>query len=84
MNWIIDIGMIAAICTTVSFIPQAVKTIRTKNTTAISSVMYSLFTFGTLMWLEYGFLCDDIPIIIANAITLILAAIILYYKLRYK
>jgi len=76
--------MIAAICTTVSFIPQAVKTIRTKNTTSISSVMYSLFTFGTLMWLVYGFLSDNIPIIIANAITLILAAIILYYKLRYK
>ena len=76
--------MVAAICTTVSFIPQAVKTIRTKNTTSISSVMYSLFAFGTLMWLIYGFLSDNIPIIIANAITLILAAIILYYKLRYK
>ena len=84
MSWIINIGMIAAICTTVSFIPQAVKTIRTKNTTSISSVMYSLFTFGTLMWLVYGCVSGNIPIIIANAITLILAAIILYYKRRYK
>lgn len=84
MSWIINIGMIAAICTTVSFIPQAVKTIRTKNTTSISSVMYSLFTFGTLMWLVYGFVSGNISIIIANAITLILAAIILYYKRRYK
>ena len=76
--------MIAAICTTVSFIPQAIKTIRTKNTASISATMYSLFTFGTLMWLVYGVASDNIPIIIANAITLLLAAIILYYRLRYK
>jgi len=84
MNWIINTGMVAACCTTVSFIPQAVKTIRTKDTGSISVVMYALFTFGTLMWLVYGFVSNNIPIIIANAVTLALAVIILYYKLRYK
>jgi len=84
MNWIINIGVVAAFCTTLSFLPQAIKTIRTKNTSSISSGMYTLFTFGTLMWLIYGCVSNDRPIIVANAVTLVLATIILYYKLRFK
>ncbi len=78
------IGLIAAAFTTVSFIPQAIKTIKTKNTSGISMDMYSLFSFGTLLWLIYGITDDNLPVIIANAITLVFAVIILVYKIRHK
>ena len=78
------VGLVAAFCTTISFLPQAVKTIQTKDTSGISLSMYFLFTFGTLFWLIYGLLSMNIPIIIANAITLFFAFIILVYKVRYK
>jgi len=78
------IGLLAACCTTISFLPQAIKTIQTKNTSGISLSMYSLFTFGTLMWLTYGVLSHDAPVSIANAVTLLFAGIILVYKVKYK
>ncbi|HVX48803.1 MAG TPA: SemiSWEET transporter [Chitinophagaceae bacterium] len=78
------IGLIAACCTTISFVPQAVKTIRTKNTSGISLVMYSLFAFGTLMWLIFGLLSQNVPVSLANGVTLVFACIILAYKMRYK
>ena len=84
MNLTTILGLLAATCTTVSFLPQAVKSIQTKNTTGISLSMYSLFTTGTLLWLLYGISNLDLPIIIANAITLLFALIILVYKIRYK
>ncbi|MEO6837007.1 MAG: SemiSWEET transporter [Ginsengibacter sp.] len=78
------IGLLAAIGTTSSFLPQAIKTIRTKNTSGISLSMYSLFSFGTLLWFIYGIMSDDLPIMIANGITLLFACIILAYKIKYK
>ena len=84
MNSEMIIGIIAAFFTTLSFIPQAIKTIRTRNTSGISLVMYSLFAFGTFMWFLYGCVSNNLPVIIANAITLIFAVIIVYYKLCYK
>jgi len=84
MNWITLAGITAAFCTTISFVPQAIKIIRTKDTTAISSAMYSLFTFGTLMWLIYGLFTKNTPVILANGVTLILSSIILFYKLKSK
>ena len=78
------IGYLAAFGTTVSFLPQAVKTIQTKDTSGISLYMYALFTVGTLFWLIYGIMSGSWPVAIANAITLIFASIILAYKLRYK
>ena len=84
MNWIASAGITAAICTTISFVPQAIKIIRTKDTTAISSAMYSLFTFGTLMWLIYGLFTKNLPVILANGVTLIFASIILLYTLKSK
>jgi MtN3 and saliva related transmembrane protein len=84
MNIIVIIGYLAAFGTTVSFLPQAIKTIQTKNTSGISLYMYTLFTIGTLFWLIYGIMIHSLPVAIANAITLIFASIILVYKLRYK
>lgn len=84
MNYITIIGLSAAFCTTISFLPQAIKTIQTKDTSGISLLMYSFFTFGTALWLTYGLLANDLPVAIANAITLLFACVILGYKIRYK
>ena len=78
------VGLIAAFCTTTSFVPQAIKTIKTKDTSGISLAMYSLFAFGTLVWFIFGLLSSDIPVSVANGITLIFACIILAYKVKYK
>jgi len=78
------VGLVAAFCTTLSFVPQAIQTIKTKNTKGISLSMYSLFTVGTILWLTYGIMSGSYPIIVANVVTIILAIIILVYKLIYK
>ncbi len=78
------IGLAAAVCTTTSFLPQAIKTIQTKNTSGLSLSMYSLFAFGTLLWLLFGLFSDNLPIVSANGITLLFSAIILFYKIKYK
>ena len=78
------IGYLAAFGTTVSFLPQAIKTIQTKDTSGISLYMYALFTLGTLLWLIYGIMSDSLPVAVANSITMVFASIILVYKLRYK
>jgi MtN3 and saliva related transmembrane protein len=84
MNWIFDSGIIAAFCTTISFVPQAIKTIKTKDTSSISLNMYLLFTFGTLMWLLYGIFSRNVPVWLANSVTLVLSSVILYFKLNEK
>ena len=83
-NLVTIIGLLAAFGTTVSFLPQAVETIRTKNTSGISLSMYAIFTAGTLLWLIYGIMFPSMPVAIANAITLLFASIILIYKIKYK
>jgi MtN3 and saliva related transmembrane protein len=75
------LGMVAAILTTSSFVPQAIKTIKTKDTSGISFFMYLLFTIGVLLWVIYGIYIKDNAIIIANLITFIFAFIILKYKI---
>jgi MtN3 and saliva related transmembrane protein len=84
MNLVTIIGLLAAFGTTVSFLPQAIKTIHTKDTSGISLSMYALFTVGTLLWLIYGLMSGSMPVTIANAITFIFASIILVYKMIYK
>ena len=81
MNWISVIGLCAAVLTSTSFLPQALKTIRTKDTSSISLSMYILFTLGTLMWFIYGLASNNLPVWLANGFTLILASIILYVKI---
>lgn len=76
------IGFIAAFCTTISFIPQVVRTIRTRDTRGISLGMYSIFVFGVSLWLVYGIMLHDLPMIFANIITVILATIILVMKVK--
>lgn len=76
-------GFLAATLTTASFIPQALHTFRTKDVRGISLGMYSAFTAGVALWLVYGWMLGELPIVIANAITLSLALAILVMKLRY-
>jgi MtN3 and saliva related transmembrane protein len=75
------IGYIAATLTTVSFLPQAILTIKTRDTESLSLSMYSIFTLGVLCWLIYGIYIADSAIIFANAITLVLAVSILSFKI---
>lgn len=83
MNLTDLIGTLAAILTTISFLPQALHTFRTKDVRGISLGMYSAFTLGVAMWLVYGLLLGAWPVVIANVITLVLASTILVMKLRY-
>jgi len=78
------IGLIAAACTTFSYVPQAVKTIKTKDTKSLSLIMYVIMIVGIVLWLFYGVLKNDLPIIIANTVTLLFAGIILILKIKYK
>jgi len=77
------LGYIAAFCTTFAFIPQVIQTLRTQNTESISLGMYSLLVFGIFLWLIYGLLVKDFPIIVANGVTLSLASTILSLKIKH-
>ncbi len=76
------IGLMAASLTTASFVPQAIRVVRTRDTQAISLGMYLLFTAGIMLWMLYGILLRSVPIMIANGITIPLVLVILFMKLR--
>jgi MtN3 and saliva related transmembrane protein len=78
------LGYIAAFLTTAAFLPQTIKTIKSRDTASISLAMYVMFTTGIALWLGYAFLIESMPMIIANIITFILSATILVLKLREK
>jgi len=84
MNWISVIGFMAAILTTVAYVPQALKSIRTKQTEGVSLWMYVIMSLGILMWLTYGILNKDWPIIWANSVTILLVIPILIIKITSK
>jgi MtN3 and saliva related transmembrane protein len=77
------LGYIAATLTTAAFAPQAVRTLRTRDTTGMSLWMYVMFTIGVAFWLAYGIATDSWPMILANSVTLPLAGSILALKLRH-
>lgn len=77
------LGFIAATLTTISFIPQLMKIIKTKETKDISLLMYIVLALGILLWLIYGFLIFAFPVIIANGVVLILALVIIVLKIKY-
>ncbi|MEW6703385.1 MAG: SemiSWEET transporter [Pseudomonadota bacterium] len=78
------LGYLAASLTTASFVPQAWLTFRTRNVSGISLGMYASFTVGIALWLAYGVLLGEWPIIVANAITLVLAASILAMRIALR
>lgn len=84
MNFITLIGLAAATFTTVSLFPQLIKVWRTKSAKDISMGMFSLFCGGVFLWFVYGVLINDFPIMIANSLAFIQAAIIVAFKIKYK
>lgn len=78
------LGYIAAFLTTAAFLPQTIKTIKSRDTASISLAMYVMFTTGIVLWLAYGILIESMPMIIANIITFVLSATILVLKLTEK
>lgn len=84
MNYFEIIGFFAAILTTVAFFPQVIKVYKTKETKSISLSMYIVFSIGVLFWLIYGLHLKSLPIVLANAITLISSIYILHMKIKYK
>ena len=77
------VGTIAAVFTTIAFIPQAYHSYKTRDLSGVSLPMYSIFTLGVALWLTYGWLLADWPLIISNAITLALSLLILILKLKH-
>lgn len=76
------IGSLAGILTTVAFVPQVLKTWRSRSTRDISLTMWLVFWLGVVMWLVYGVLMEAWPVIVANACTLVLSGVVLVIKLR--
>ncbi|MEL1255410.1 SemiSWEET transporter [Flavobacterium sp. DGU38] len=84
MNYIDLIGLLAGICVTLSVIPQIIKVWKTKKVKQISLLTFGVLTFGVAVWVVYGILKNDIPVIISNSISLILNLIMVYFLLNYE
>ena len=78
------LGLIAAVLTTVAFLPQVYKTWKAKSAESLSLMMLLIFESGVLCWLVYGFLIDSFPVILANGITAVSGFFLIYFKFRYK
>lgn len=82
---LIDIlGLVAGTLTTIAFLPQLHKTWKSKSAKDVSLVMMITFCIGVFLWFIYGLAIHAMPVIVANAVTLILALLILLLKIRYK
>lgn len=84
MDFIQVLGLTAGSCTTIAFLPQVIKTWKTRSAKDLSLGMFSFFCFGVLLWLIYGIFQGDVPVIGANLVTLMLASTLLFFKLRFK
>ena len=78
------IGLVAAVLTTISFLPQVFKTYKTKDTSGLSLTMYIVFFIGVVLWSVYGIYINSLSVILANSITAILALYLIFMKLKYK
>jgi len=78
------LGYIAAILTTIAFLPQVFKTWRSRSAKDVSLLMMITFSVGVFLWLLYGLAIQAMPVILANATTLILALLIVILKIKYK
>jgi MtN3 and saliva related transmembrane protein len=78
------LGLIAGLLTTVAFVPQVVKTWKSKSAKDLSLAMFLLYCFGVFLWTIYGVMINELPVILWNIITLLLAAVILFFKIRFR
>ena len=83
MTYVAILGLVAAFLTTISFVPQVLKIWRTRHTKDISLKMFVIYTVGVFLWLVYGLMLGDLPLILSNIITFVLTLSILIMKLRY-
>ncbi len=83
MNFTTILGLVAATLTTAAFIPQVIKSWKAKSAKDLSLGMFVIFCCGVFLWLVYGLIKNDAPLILSNAFTLILALTILILKIRY-
>jgi MtN3 and saliva related transmembrane protein len=83
METITILGYCAGFLTTLAFLPQVIKVWKTDSTKDISLLMFSMMCTGILLWLYYGILLKEMPIILTNAVTLVLASIILFFKIKH-
>lgn len=79
-----SIGLFAGSLTTISFLPQVIKTWKSRSAKDLSLVMFSLFCTGIFLWLIYGLLIHSWPVILSNTFTLVLSLTILFFKLKFK
>ena len=85
MNFLIEyIGYFAGVCSTIAFIPQVTKVWLSKNVEGLSTSMFIIFSIGVCCWLIYGILQKDLPLIMANLITLVLAILVLLGIIKFK
>jgi MtN3 and saliva related transmembrane protein len=84
MNEVQILGLAAGSCTTIAFLPQVIKTWKSGSAKDLSLGMFSFFCFGVMLWLIYGIIIQDVPVIVANLLTLVLASSLLYFKLKYR
>ena len=84
MDAVTVIGLVAALFTTISLLPQLIKVYKTKSTKDISTGMFALFGGGVLLWFICGLLIKDLPVIIANSLAFVQATVILVFKAKYK
>jgi MtN3 and saliva related transmembrane protein len=78
------IGLTAAFLTTFAFLPQSIKTIKTKHTKDLSLSTLIMVDFGLVAWLVYGLMTNSLPVIAANTVSIVIMTIILYMKIKYK
>lgn len=84
MNFITLVGIIAGLLTTISFLPQVIKTWKTKKTQDLSLSTFVLQDMAGILWVTYGIVIKELPLILWNAISAVLVLIIVIFKLRYK
>ncbi|WP_163401025.1 SemiSWEET family sugar transporter [Flavobacterium fluviatile] len=84
MNYVDLIGLFAGICVTISVIPQIIKVWKTKKVKQISLLTFGVLTFGIAVWILYGILKKDLPIIVTNSISLFLNLIMVYFLIYYE
>ena len=83
-DYITILGITAGVLTTIAYLPQLIKTWQSKSAGDISWSMLIILCTGIILWLVYGVLVQDIPILLANVVTLVLASVILVLKIRYR
>lgn len=84
MSSITLLGLFAAACTTIAYLPQAIKTVRSKHTKDISLLMYVILVTGIFAWFIYGMVIKDIPLMLANGVSFLITGWILILKIRYR